>query len=70
MPDFIEEFEFPNELFRDVILSYVFHSDINLELVKKSEEKNVKCIVIAGKYKFVKRYSNKVKVLVEDVHIS
>jgi len=66
LPDFIEEFEFPDELFRDVILSYAFHPDVNLELVKKANEKDVKCIIIAGKYKFVKRCSNKIKVLVGD----
>jgi len=66
LPEFIEEFEFPDELFRDVILSYAFHPDINLELVKKANEKDVKCIVIAGKYKFIKKYSNNVKILVGD----
>ena len=66
LPDFIEEFEFPDELFRDVILSYAFHPDVNLELVKKANEKTVKCIIIAGKYKFIKRYKTKIKVLVGD----
>ena len=69
LPDVIdEEFEFPEELFEaDIILSYAFHPDVNIELIKKAEERGVKYVLVAGGFKFLKRFAKNVRVIVDDV---
>ncbi len=73
LPDYLppvldEGFDFPDELFEtDIILSYAFHPDINLELIGRAEDAGVKIVLIAGKFGFLRKRSRKIRVIVEDV---
>jgi len=61
-------FDFPEELFEtDIILSYAFHPDVNVELIRKAEENGIKIVLIAGNFRFLRRRSGNVRVIVEDV---
>lgn len=60
--------EFPEELFEtDIILSYAFHPDVNVELIRKAEDSRVNIVLIAGNFRFLRRRSRNVRVIVEDV---
>ncbi len=60
--------EFPKEIFEtDIILSYAFHPDVNVELVRKAEESRVKIVLIAGNFRFLRKRSRKIRIIVEDV---
>ena len=69
LPEIIDdEINFPEKLFKtDIILSYSFHPDVNVELIKKAEEREVKIVLIAGNFKFLRKLSNKIRIIVEDV---
>ena len=69
LPPVLDEgFDFPEELFKtDIILSYAFHPDVNVELIRRAEESGVKIVLIAGKFGFLRKRSGKVRVIVEDV---
>jgi len=69
LPEVIDdEIDLPKELFKtDIVLSYAFHPDVNVELIKKAEEGCVKIVLIAGNFKFLRKLSNKIRVIVEDV---
>ena len=44
-----EEIELPDEIFdADMILSYALHPDVNYELVRRAEGKNVRAIILPG----------------------
>ncbi len=69
LPPVLDEgLELPAELFEtDVILSYAFHPDFNAELIRMAEKMGVGIVLIAGRFKFLKRMSKSVRVIVEDV---
>lgn len=60
-----EDIYIPEDIFKtDIILSYAFHPNVNLEIIKRAERYGVKIVLIAGKFKFK---SSKVRVIVDDV---
>ena len=44
-----EEIELPDEIFdADIILSYALHPDVNYEIIKRAENRNVKAVILPG----------------------
>ncbi len=70
-----EEIELPDEIFdADIILSYALHPDVNYEIIKRAENRNVKAVILPGGAKSGSRAQLKelgelhgVKVIWEDV---
>ncbi len=69
LPEVLDEgIEIPDDLFKcDVILSYAFHPDVNLEIVERADREKVELVLVAGNYRFLKRVKRRVRVIVEDV---
>jgi len=62
-----EDVPLPRELFdTDIVLSYAFHPNVNVDIVRKAEEFGVKVVLIAGRYGFLRKIG-KTRVLVGEV---